>query len=192
VDLRVVCATNRQLSDQVREMAFRPDLYARIAEVEVRLPRLERRAEDIPLLVAHFIDKHAEDAGLEVSVDALELLCCSSWPFNIRQLESAVRRAILAAGSSPALLPTHFAVEGAPGDQRSTAEHSGDQEIGIAEGAVEARGAGELPARARKLLDALREHSGKVDRVAEDLGISRSQVYRRAKKHGIKIEDFKE
>jgi len=184
VDVRVVCATNRDLALQVQQGEFRPDLYARLAELTVRLPTLRERIEDIPLLVQHFITKHAADKYV-ASVEALELLCTRSWPFNIRQLESAVRRAILLAGAGPRLMPEHFAEEeaakgtgaraneGAPGPQISTAPSRPDNP------------------QAARLEETLRRHAGDAQAAAAELGISRSQLYRRAKKFGIQVGVYK-
>jgi transcriptional regulator with PAS, ATPase and Fis domain len=113
VDVRVVAATNADLSKLVRQGAFREDLYYRLNVIQVELPRLRDRREDIPLLVQHFLEKYArpaEEAAPRggkparpvspptVSQDAMRRLMAYSWPGNVRQLENAVERALALLG----------------------------------------------------------------------------------------------
>jgi transcriptional regulator with GAF, ATPase, and Fis domain len=104
VDVRIVAATNRDLHAAVREGAFRPDLYYRLAVFPIEVPPLRLRRDDIPLLVWHFITQ--KNAGLgkaiaDVPRTAMETLVDYDWPGNVRELENVVERAmILSAGSS--------------------------------------------------------------------------------------------
>ena len=195
VDLRVVCATNRDLAGQIREGTFRPDLFARVASLVLRLPPLHRRREDIPLLVQHFLVKHGAP-HMELTVEALELLCCRAWPHNIRQLEGEVSRALVLAGDETLLEPEHFerdpsveALDEAsggrltpPAGQREETTSPGPDEPGPA--------AAEDPRKAR-LEQMLRQYQGDTVQVAEEMGLSRSQLYRRAKKLGIVISHYR-
>jgi two-component system response regulator PilR (NtrC family) len=98
VDVRLVAATNRNLAEEVAEGRFREDLYYRVNVVTITLPPLRDRRSDIPLLVEHSLNRFARMAGgkpKEVSREALEILLDYSWPGNVRQLESAIERAIL-------------------------------------------------------------------------------------------------
>ncbi|MDL2267891.1 sigma-54 dependent transcriptional regulator [Desulfovibrio sp. OttesenSCG-928-G15] len=98
VDIRVVTATNKDLQKEVENGNFREDLYYRLNVVHILLPPLRERREDIPLLVAHFIEKIATEGGLErktVAPEALELLTGYEWPGNIRQLENVVERCMV-------------------------------------------------------------------------------------------------
>ncbi|MFZ5786687.1 MAG: sigma 54-interacting transcriptional regulator, partial [Acidobacteriota bacterium] len=185
VDLRVVCATNRELAAEVQAGRFRPDLYARIAEMAIRLPPLRERVEDIPLLVCHFFAKHG--SGQAASALALEALCCRRWPFNVRELESAVRRAILLGGTTPELGPEHFtSPNGAATDEPALTRPTETTEAE----AVPPPAA--TDPRATRLREALRRHGGDVERAAAELGLSRSQLYRRAKKWGIQVGHFRD
>jgi transcriptional regulator with GAF, ATPase, and Fis domain len=97
---RVVCATNRNLPQMVREGSFREDLYYRLKGLTVDLPPLRERVEDIPLLVQHFLARYAlESATLErrISADALAMLSGYAWPGNVRELENIVRSVALFA-----------------------------------------------------------------------------------------------
>jgi DNA-binding NtrC family response regulator len=109
VDARVVAATNSDLGKMVKEGSFREDLYYRLNVIQVELPPLRERREDIPLLVQHFIEKYAapaDDAAARpaksalpmMSQDAMRRLMAFSWPGNVRQLENAVERALALLG----------------------------------------------------------------------------------------------
>jgi len=96
VDVRIICASNRELEPLVREGKFREDLFYRINVVKVRVPALRERKEDIPLLVSHFLKGMAEKARRaprEVTPAALKLLVMFPWPGNVRELENELRRA---------------------------------------------------------------------------------------------------
>jgi DNA-binding NtrC family response regulator len=98
VDVRVVCATNRDLKAEIKRGAFREDLYFRLNVFQIHLPPLRERREDIPLLVQHFVDKFGGEAGKRVTgvaPDALETLRNHDWPGNIRELRNAVERAVI-------------------------------------------------------------------------------------------------
>ena len=100
VNVRIISATNRNLSALVREGAFREDLYYRLAVVPIHLPPLKERREELPDLVHHFIERHCERLGLQVTKvhpDAVEVLLNYSWPGNIRELENVLEQAMLMA-----------------------------------------------------------------------------------------------
>jgi DNA-binding NtrC family response regulator len=97
IDVRVIAATHSDLAKMVAEASFREDLFYRLNVIPVQLPPLRERREDIPLLVQHFLQKLAADAGrgtVTISQDALRRLMAYHWPGNIRQLENAVERAL--------------------------------------------------------------------------------------------------
>ena len=98
VDVRVVAATNSDLAKLVKEGVFREDLYYRLNVIQIELPPLRERKEDIPLLVQHFIDKYAAAGGVLVSQDAMRRMMAFSWPGNVRQLENTIERAIALLG----------------------------------------------------------------------------------------------
>jgi NtrC-family two-component system response regulator AlgB len=95
VDVRVIAATNRNLSTSMREGIFREDLYYRLNAVRISLPPLRERPEDILLLVHHFMKKFAPDRTIEISSEAIKLLTSYPWPGNIRELENVIERAVL-------------------------------------------------------------------------------------------------
>jgi two-component system response regulator PilR (NtrC family) len=105
-DIRVIAATNQDLTRLIAEGRFREDLYYRINVIPLTLPPLRERREDIPLLADHFLAKYAEQMGKEIvglSHDALDLLVAHEWPGNIRELENVIERAV-ALESTPTVL----------------------------------------------------------------------------------------
>jgi len=103
VDVRIVAATNADLSKMVKDGTFREDLYYRLNVIPVHIAPLRERIEDIPLLVQTFVKKFAPDREVTVSQDAMRRLMAYAWPGNVRQLENAVERAIAMSGSRPQL-----------------------------------------------------------------------------------------
>lgn len=122
VDVRIIAATNLNLNEEVKAKRFREDLYYRLNVIEIKLPPLRERREDIPLLVDAFLKKCGEARGKElkgVSESALAMLIDYAWPGNVRELENVIERAVtLSLGEkiSPNDLPP--AVQGARGDRR--------------------------------------------------------------------------
>jgi len=97
VDVRVICATNRDLEEEVKRGSFREDLYYRVSVIPIELPPLRDRTEDIPDLVDHFTRKFALETGkpqLRVSPDAMRYLEAYRWPGNVRELENTIERAV--------------------------------------------------------------------------------------------------
>jgi two-component system response regulator PilR (NtrC family) len=99
--VRVVAASNRELEEQVKEGTFREDLFYRVNVVQIRMPSLRERPEDIPLLVEHFYKKftHSAPAGEIVSGDALKVLLSYPFPGNVRELENLVERCTVLGGT---------------------------------------------------------------------------------------------
>jgi two-component system response regulator PilR (NtrC family) len=106
-DIRVIAATNQDLQKMVAEGRFREDLYYRINVIQVHLPPLRDRREDVPLLADHFLEKYTKAAGKQVrgiSHEAQELLAEYAWPGNVRELENVIERAV-ALEQTPLVLP---------------------------------------------------------------------------------------
>lgn len=169
VDVRVISATNAVLQREVAEGRFREDLLFRLNTVELRIPALRDRREDIPLLAAHFLAHHANRYRRQVhglSPEALKALLQHGWPGNVRELDHTMERAVLMARGTQlevSDLGLH-AARSAPG---SIDELSLD--------AVES-------ILVRK---ALARVNGNITQAAELLGLSRGALYRRLEKHGI-------
>jgi len=105
VDVRIIAATNRDLDGAVKEGRFREDLYHRLNVVPITLAPLRERAEDIPVLAHHFMDRFAKEAKKnfsEIVAEALKQLCAYDWPGNVRELGNVIERAIV-LGHGPRL-----------------------------------------------------------------------------------------
>jgi len=174
VDVRLVCATNRDLEADVKTGRFREDLYFRINVVTVRMPPLRERAGDIPILVRHFLAKIARRESrpeASVSPETLDVLCRHSWPGNVRELENAIERAVAVAKGN-VVLPSDLPVEVYGG---SPAEPTGifDDRPTLSE----------LEKRYIALI--LTECGGNKKRAAERLGIDRRTLYRALERAGV-------
>jgi len=111
VDVRVLAASNADLQERIRRGRFREDLYYRLNVVPIHLPPLAERASDIPLLVAHFLEKVCSREDIppkRISAEAMERLATYSWPGNVRQLENAVEMAVILSGERELLVPSDF------------------------------------------------------------------------------------
>lgn len=166
VDVRVVAATNRDLHEMMRNGTFREDLFYRINVVNIRIPPLRERRDDVPLLVEHFLAQHAERDGrrVQLSADALRVLCDYDWPGNIRELENEVARLVVLSDQHVPvpveLLSPHLRGKGS--STRSPASPR-------LRDAVEAL-------ERQMISDALRRSSGNRSEAARELGISRSSL----------------
>ena len=174
VDFRLVCATNRGLREEVDRGAFRQDLYYRIAVVEIQVPPLRDRSEDIPPLVDHILRNVAEQTEGDsptLSAAALRKLIRSPWPGNVRQLENVLTRAVLLARGD-VIQPSDIELPELAAGSRN--------EPG--------RGAFERDEKAR-ILQMLEAHRWNVRKVAPLLGLPRSTLYRKLKRYGIAVRN---
>ena len=171
VDIRVISATHRDLAAMVADGRFRTDLFYRLNVVRIEIPPLRERREDIPLLVQHFLRKHADRAcrieGIED--DALEQLVRADWPGNVRELENVIESAI-ALAPGPRLRAADL-----PRARRGGAAAPLAADVPLS-----------LEAYERCALErALREAGGDAHRAAQLLGVGRSTLYRKLSKHGL-------
>jgi DNA-binding NtrC family response regulator len=169
VDVRVISATNANLQQEVGESRFREDLLFRLNTIEIHLPALRDRRDDIPALAAHFLRRHATRyrkslAGFDSG--AMQVLLAHPWPGNIRELDHAVERAVLMA----------------QGEQLRAAD------LGLRLTTGPAARLEDLPLEdVEKMLiqKALSRYGGNVSRAAQALGLSRSALYRRIASYGL-------
>jgi DNA-binding NtrC family response regulator len=173
-DVRVLSATNVDVAAEVAQGRFREDLLYRLNTVEIRLPPLRERREDIPLLAAHFLERQATRHGRRVTfgADAMTALLEHGWPGNVRELEHVVERALLLCAGDVVHAPDLLLAGHARPDQRSgSARFDGLT----------------LDAGERLLIQrALDRFGGNVSDAARALGLSRSAFYRRLAHHGLK------
>ncbi|MCA2971082.1 MAG: sigma-54-dependent Fis family transcriptional regulator [Acidobacteriaceae bacterium] len=169
VDVRVISATNATPDQEVAENRLRQDLLFRLNTIEIHLPPLRERREDIPLLAAYFLAMHARRyrkplAGFEPA--AMRLLSENAWRGNVRELNHVVERAVLMA-QEPMIRTADLAV-------RAAREGTGRfEEMSLEE------------VEALLIRKALARHDGNVSHAARALGLSRSALYRRLERHGL-------
>lgn len=178
VDVRVVCATNANLEQMVREHTFREDLFYRINLITVHLPALRERREDIPLLAAHFVESRCQADGLPLATlsdDAQEFLSRLPYPGNIRELKNLVERTLLVCGKD-CLTAADFQSQYHP-------------TTGALESSATLKGLTLEELEKQTILQALEAHGNNLTQVALSLGISRAALYRRLEKYGISWND---
>jgi DNA-binding NtrC family response regulator len=174
VDVRVIAATHRDLAADVREGRFRDDLYYRLNVINVQIPPLRDRREDVPLLAQEFLDRLSHELGREVtgiSEEGLRVLMDHDWPGNVRELENAVERAVVTCktgvlGAEDFVFLARAAAPAAPG-------------LSLPAGLT-------LQELEREYIAAtLRRTEGNVKAAAEALGIDRSTLYEKVKRYEI-------
>ena len=184
IKARIVAATNRDLAVMVEKGTFRKDLFYRLNVVNLRLPSLRDRREDIPLLAAHFLDRISREHGTKftLSDEALRTMMRHDWPGNVRELENSVERAC-ALSSGPILhlgdLPTQLQQQGL--EARRSVVAAGEP---VQEGNAPAvMTLAELEKQA--ILGAIRTLNGDKLQAAKLLGIGKTTLYRKLKEYGI-------
>lgn len=167
VSVRLICATNSPLHDWVNEQRFRQDLLYRINTVEVTVPPLRERVEDIPLLARKFFERYCrkyQKEQLHLSLGAIDALCEYHWPGNVRELEHSLERAVILC-SGPE-------VQAADLQLRSEGQN---KPAGL-----------NLEEMERHLVtQALDKHRGNISKAAKDLGLTRAALYRRMEKYEL-------
>ncbi len=172
VDLRVISATNKDLRKAIEKQEFREDLYYRLNVVNIELPPLRERKEDIPLLAEHFLNKFAADNRKEVtgfSPDAMEFLLGYDWPGNVRELENAIERAVILAKDSL------ITVADLPQENLSLVR-------------LASTGKNLKEVEKNHVLNVLRKTGGNYSEAARILGISRMTLYNKAKEYGSDVK----
>ncbi len=169
VEVRIVSATNARIGEAVRSGEFREDLLYRLNTVEIHIPPLRERPEDIPRLARHFLDRERQHYGREIEgfdEEALRSLTAHTWPGNVRELEHAVERAVLLASGSR-IRAEDLALRG------KSAPASNLELMTLDE------------ADRYLVRRALERNRGNVSRTAEELGVSRGALYRRLERYGL-------
>ena len=172
VDIRLICATNESIQEMVQENAFRQDLLYRINTIEIQLPALRERTEDIPLLAEHFLKQYSRKYDKQIqkiSEPAINKLSGYSWPGNVRELQHAVERAVIMTDHN-VLQPEDFLLTSL-GDDGSTMVFS-DYNLEEVEKTV--------------IRKALNKHDHNISKSAEELGLTRASLYRRMEKYDLK------
>ncbi len=172
IDVRLICATNMPLYQMVSENKFRQDLLYRINTVEIALPPLRERLEDIEPLVELYLNVYCKKYKISkkrITAGTLKRLQKHDWPGNIRELQHAVERAVILSESN-ILQPTDFFME-ETGDKKKDDFSPDNMNLEEVEKVL-----------VRKVID---KHGGNISRAAKELGLTRASLYRRIEKHGI-------
>lgn len=170
-DIRLICATNSNLQKMICEDSFREDLLYRINTVEINLPPLRKRRDDIPLLLNHFLEKYTEKYKKEInrfSDSALKKLKYYDWPGNVRELRHMVERAVIMSDSQ--ILDA---------DSFILTKHSGHGEKQI----LSDYNLENIESRVIKKVE--QKFDGNISKMAEELGLTRASLYRRLKKYDL-------
>jgi transcriptional regulator with PAS, ATPase and Fis domain len=169
VDIRLICATNCLLPAMVGEGKFREDLLYRMNTIQIEVPPLRDRVDDIPVLAFHFLKIYSEKynkPGRKISTQALEKLANYQWPGNVRELQHSIEKAIILS-DSPVLGPTDFS--------------SGDHSKGVMD-----NGNVTLEEVEKKLIaESIKKHNNNLSVVASKLGITRQTLYNKLKKYDL-------
>lgn len=173
VDIRLICATNLPLYEMVKENRFRQDLLYRINTIEIEVPSLRDRMEDIPILSQHFLKHYADKyqkSITKISDGAMSRMNKHPWPGNIRELQHAIERAVILSNSS-VLQPEDFNFNPSPGKDA-------EQPLNLDQFNLD---------EVEKLLirKVLKKYNGNITQAASELGLTRSSLYRRLEKHGL-------
>lgn len=171
-DVRLVAATNKNLEEQIDRGLFREDLYYRLNVIEVKIPALRERREDIDILARHFVDKYSREnnkKAASITGEAMEILLNYPWPGNIRELRNVIERAVVLAGSDK------IGVAELP-DRLKTARSG--KEVQTLKAKLEYY-------EEKVIKDALQAHGWNKEEVAGELDVDLATLYRKIKKLGI-------
>jgi len=169
VDVRVISATNAHLDEEVKAGRFRQDLLFRLNTIEIRIPPLRERREDIPLLASHFLAAHSQRYRKRIGgfdKPAMQMMLEHPWQGNVRELNHVIERAVLMAQDTqirPADLALRSGRDGSPRIEDMSIEE----------------------VEAFLIKKALARYSGNVSHAAAALGLSRSALYRRLQRYGL-------
>ncbi len=169
VNIRLISATNMPIEQMVKDGRFRQDLLYRINTVEIRIPPLSERVDDIPMLATHFLDyysrKYHKDV-LSITPEAITKLKKYAWPGNVRELQHSLERAVIMA-DSPSLQASDFLFN-RKGDTSVNPDTLNLDEVEKA-----------------AVVKALQLHNGNISKAADELGLTRASLYRRMEKYGL-------
>ena len=170
IDIRLICATNTMLSEAVQEGQFREDLFYRINTIELRVPPLRERKDDIPRLAQFFLTRYAKKyhkGAMSLSSDAIQLLQKYAWPGNVRELQHSLEKAVILSEHSQ-LQAGDFLLELNSSDKLTQLEGLSLQEM-----------------EKQLIAQALETHEGNISAVAQELGITRPTLYNKLKKYKL-------
>lgn len=181
VNVRILAASNRDLTKMMAAGQFREDLYYRLSVVEIKLPSLDERREDIPLLVQHFLKRSnlKNKRNVKITDEAVRVLSAASWPGNVRELENLVERL--------AIFCTSGEIGVADVENERRVVHGNGAASGAAAAAADSAKTLEDMER-QHIMRVLQENGGNKSRAARALGIERKTLYQKARRLGIDMQ----
>jgi DNA-binding NtrC family response regulator len=171
IDIRLICATNLPIEELKSEKQFRQDLLYRINTVEIQLPPLRKRAEDVPLLAEHFLKMYCRKYNKNqklLSSEALSKLKSYNWPGNVRELQHTLERVVIMNESDTLQAEDFFSLPGESAEQATTISSFHLEE-----------------AEKMLIIKAVSKNDGNLTKAAKELGITRAALYRRLEKYGL-------
>ncbi|MCP2520326.1 sigma-54 dependent transcriptional regulator [Candidatus Aminicenantes bacterium AC-708-M15] len=191
LNIRLICTSNRNLKEEVEKGNFRMDLYYRLNVLNIKIPPLRERLEDIPLLVNHFIEKYkslTRYANINVSPEILSVFSLYHWPGNVRELENCIKRMLILSPDG------NLTIRDIPSEILSAVEEQvkfpfSKEELNKAKKIARQRAASEVE---RKFaISLLSKHKGNISRAAREIGMNRRQFQALLKRNKIFPEDYK-
>jgi sigma-54 specific flagellar transcriptional regulator A len=211
VNVRILCATNRNLEQMVARGEFREDLYYRLKGIQIELPPLRERIEDVPILADHFLGRVADERGTavrkRVAPEAMQLLMSYAWPGNVRELENVIRSvSLFADGSTIGLQDFADYTEIFRRTRSEVGSAPGPRDLGAAEaveGSPAPKGSSWMRLTSERLslkelktrieveciTEALGRAHGNITKAAELLGMKRPRLSQLIKEHQLKVSD---
>ena len=194
VDIRLICATNDNLPQAVAQSRFRQDLLYRINTVEIRLPPLRERVDDIPLLAQYYLDYfcHKYKSSLTIAPDDMLALCRYTWPGNVRELAHAIERAVILTDGDLLDIRSVVTKEVAPeGEYEVTHDNENIPHLKQVKSLTAKLDSNDYDTLNLETLEqravgaSLKYHQGNVSQAAKALGLTRGAMYRRLEKYGL-------
>ncbi|HNX92447.1 MAG TPA: sigma-54-dependent Fis family transcriptional regulator [Syntrophomonas sp.] len=190
VDVRIICATNKDLHAEVEKGNFRQDLYYRLNVIRIKLPALRERPEDIPVQFNYFLQQTSmkmEMAVPRVEPAVMDYLCRYDWPGNVRELQNVVERMINISNGREITI-RHLPQEIMPDQQRHHDKSGRVVSVGESAGKYREQQKFLQAQQEKQEIERLMElYGGNITRIAEAKGVSRNTIYRRMKRHGIEL-----
>ncbi len=188
VDVRVICATNKDLRSEIENGNFREDLYYRLNVISINIPPLRERVDDIPQLIKHFLGqlgRRNENVLSILEPEIIDKLKRYDWPGNVRELQNVVERLVCTASQSP------VSSSDLPPEIISSECFYAGEELQASPVTMYKQKRKQMLAEeeSRQIIDLLQKHQGNITRVAEETGFSRMTIYRKMKLYNISRDD---
>ena len=190
VDVRIICATNKDLKAEVEKGNFRQDLYYRLNVIKIKLPSLRERREDIPLQFNYFLEQTSEKMEMpmqQVEPTVLDYLCRYDWPSNVRELQNVVERMINISNGQ------EITVQHLPNEILQQGNSKNNEPVLLPSSGVSVSEQRERQKQDRdrfekqEIIMLLDKYGGNISRIAQEMNVSRNTIYRKMKRYEIRL-----